>query len=387
MNKLLAWRYFFVLVALATAGTGAYLFVVLRPLVVEVAQRRPEVPVEVFGLGTVEARVLSQIGFEVRGTLIALNVDHGDAVKKGEVLARLHAAEQQARVVKARAGVVNAEAALKRVDAAVGKARAVLAQKRQSNQRKQALLAKGSLSVEDADEAHMQEAVADAELAVTLSEREVAAAALEDAKATYDYEKVLLEHHELKAPYDAMVVRRHRELGTVLQVGEPLFTLVDPRTVWVLSYVDESRAGDIRVGQSAQVRLRSLHGEVFRGQVVRIDIESDRVNEERRVYVACRHHLNNFHLGEQAEVFIRTAELSDALLIPETALESFDGLQGVVWTIEEGSLRRRAVEIGHSTLDAQLEIVKGLPPGALVVTKPHPGLREGRAAEARRTDV
>jgi HlyD family secretion protein len=64
-----------------------------RPIPVEVISPAHNVPVRVFGLGTVEARVLSKIGFEVGATLVELKVDHGDRVSKGQILARLNSGE------------------------------------------------------------------------------------------------------------------------------------------------------------------------------------------------------------------------------------------------------------------------------------------------------
>ena len=374
-------RYLLLLLGLGAAGAAVFLFVFMRPLPVEVARPAEGVPVQVFGLGTVEARILSKIGFEVGAALVELNADQGERVRQGDVLARLHNGEQQARVAKAKAGVVNAEAAVKMAEAAVDKARAVLAQKKLTNERKQALVARQTVSIEAAEEAQMEEDVAAAELAVAISDVEVAKAALENAKAQYQLETVLLDHHVLKAPYDAIVVERHKELGSVLAPGEALFTLVAPETVWALAYVDEARAGRIQMGQPAEVRLRSLPRQMFQGHVTRIAIESDRVSEERRVYIACDQCPEKFHLGEQAEVFITTAMLDKVLLVPETAVESFDGTKGVVWTVEDGELRRREVTFGNRTLDSRLEITGDLPDGAQVVTALRPGLREGRTAK------
>lgn len=373
--------YLLALLGIGVAGAAVFLFIFMRPLPVAVARPAEAVPVQVFGLGTVEARILSKIGFEVGAALVALNADHGDRVRQGDVLARLHNGEQQARVAKAKAGVVNAEAAVKMAKAAVGKARAVLAQKKLTNERKQALLSRQTVSLESAEESQMEVDVAAAELAVAASDVDVAKAAFEDARAQYQLETVLLDHHVLKAPYDAIVVERHKELGSVLAPGEALFTLVAPDTVWALAYVDEARAGGIQVGQPAEVRLRSLPRQMFQGHVTRIAIESDRVSEERRIYIACDRCPERFHLGEQAEVFIRTAVLDDALLVPETAVESFDGTKGTVWTVEDGELRRREVTFGNRTLGSRLEITGGLPDGAQVVTTLPSGLREGRAAK------
>lgn len=373
-------RYLLPVLVLIVGGLAGYWFVFLRPLPVEVVRPAENVTLEVFGLGTVEARILSRVGFEVGAALVELNADHGDLVKQGDVLARLHSAEQEARVAKARAGVVNAKAAVRTAEAAVGRTRAVLAQKQQANKRKQALVARQTVSVEMAEEAQMEEDVAVAELAVAVSDVEVAKAALDDAKAQLRLEEVLLEHHVLLAPYDATVVERHKELGAVLAAGETLFTLAAPETVWVLAYIDESRAGGVSLGQPAEIHLRSLPREVFEGHVARIAIESDRVSEERRVYVACDQCPESFHLGEQAEVFIKTGVLEKALLVPETTVESFDGNQGSVWSVEDGVLQRRNVTFGQRTLDSRLEIVDGLPDDAQVLGVLRPGLREGRAA-------
>jgi HlyD family secretion protein len=98
------------LVAAGAVGTAlAYLW--LRPLDVMVTPIVEDVPVRVFGLGTVEARVLSKVGFEVGAAITELNADHGDVVEQGQVLARLHATQQLAKVARAEAAVLSAEVA------------------------------------------------------------------------------------------------------------------------------------------------------------------------------------------------------------------------------------------------------------------------------------
>ncbi|WP_321390076.1 efflux RND transporter periplasmic adaptor subunit [Emcibacter sp.] len=376
-------RYLLIPLVIGVFGIFVYLVFFMRPLLVDVTQPTENISVKVFGLGTVEARVQSNVGFEVGAALIELNVDHGDRVKKDDVLASLYSADQESRLAKAGAGVLNAEAALNMAESAVGKARAVLAQKKQSNKRKQALAARNTISVETVEEAQTEEDVAAAELAVAISAVEVARAAVKDAKSQFKYEQVLLGHYVLRAPYDAIVVKRHKELGTVMTPGEALFTLVAPETVWTLAYVDEANAGNLRVGQPAEIHLRSLPQQVFEGHVARIDIESDRVNEERRVYIACDRCPESFYLGEQAEVYVTTNTIDQAILVPETAIEHLNGTNGFVWMIEDGKLHYRKVAFGHRTLDSRLEIIDVLPKGASVVSKLRSGLKAGRSAKPR----
>lgn len=104
-------RYLMALLGFGAAGLVIFLFIFNRPLPVEVVRPAGDVPVTIFGLGTVEARILSKIGFEVGAALVELNADHGEQVTQGHVLAWLHSAEQEARVARAKAGVANAESA------------------------------------------------------------------------------------------------------------------------------------------------------------------------------------------------------------------------------------------------------------------------------------
>jgi HlyD family secretion protein len=367
---------FLFLVALIAAG-GAWALL-LTPVSVQVVETERDVPIQVFGLGTVEAQVLSRVGFEVAGTLIELHADYGDPVAAGTLLARLDSREQEARVAQARAAVAQAESAIRQAAATIERAQANLTQKAQANERRQELVGRGNVSIEVAQDAQSAYDMARAELGQAQSALEVARANLEQAKAQAAVEEARLAKYALHAPYDAVVVSRDRELGSMLNPGEQLLTLMDPKTVWVRAYIDEAKAGRVQVGQPAEATLRSLADRRFAAWVVRIDIESDRVNEERRVYVRCDDCPVEFHLGEQAEVVITVSELAEARLVPQIAVIGLEGRHGVVWTVENGRLAQRAVMFGQRTLDGRLEIVDGLPPGAEVVVRPNSTLTVGR---------
>jgi HlyD family secretion protein len=283
-------------------------------------------------------------------------------------------------VARAEAAVAAAGATLGKTEASVNRARAVLAQRETANARQQELVGRSAISAQSAEEAQRDVDVAAAELAVAESEVEIAHAQLADAEAALRYEATLLEHHVLRVPFDAVVVERHVEAGKVVSPGQPIFTLMDPGTVWTRAYIDEARAGTIALGQTADVRLRSLPHDVFSGTVARIGIESDRVNEERRVWIACDQCPPQPYLGEQAEVRITVATLPEALLVPEVAVSGFDGHRGQVWAVRDGRLEQIQLIFGHRTEDARLEVVSGLPDGARVVAAPVSGMSEGRKA-------
>jgi HlyD family secretion protein len=362
-------------------GAGAIAWALLfRPIDVRVSQPEHDVLVQVFGLGTVEARVTSKIGFKVSGVLVDLRADVGDRVAKGAVLARLDDREQAARVGRAKAATEQAEANFQRATASAQKAQANFANAKAINERRQKLVQSATTSVETAETAKTTQDAALADVNLAASDIAVARAAIGDAKAQLQQESATLDFHTLAAPYAAMVTARQKELGSALGAGEPVLTLIDPNSVWVLAFIDESKAGEIRVGEPAEIVLRSHPSQRLRGTVARIEPESDRVNEERRVEIVYEKVPDTFYLGEQAEVYITTVRLPQALFVPEAAIVGLAKNRGTVWTVEDSRLQQREVTFEHRLLDGRYEITGGLPDKARVVVQLRSGLRAGRAA-------
>ena len=247
-----------IVLTMVAAGGAATWTLILRPINVQVSQVERDVSVQVFGLGTVEARVTSKVGFKVSGLLVDLRADVGDHVAKGTVLARLDDREQRARAARAGAAVQQAEANLEKTNASVQKAQANYDNAKRISERRQALVESKTTSVETAETAQAVQDAAFGDLNLAKSDVMVAQAAIGDAKAQQQQETATLDFHTLTAPYDAMVTARQKELGSALAAGEPVFTLIDPKSVWVLAYIDESKAGEISVGEPAEIVLRSL---------------------------------------------------------------------------------------------------------------------------------
>ncbi len=367
--------------ALAVLAAGAaVLFIMERPLSVAVVRPETGVPLRVYGLGTVEARVLSRIGFEAGAALRTLSADAGDRVSKGQELATLQPAEQEARVARARAAMAANVANLAKAEAAVDRARAELAQREAANTRQQSLARRDVASAQRAEEAQRDQDVARANLAVAEADVALIRSQKEDAAAALQLEQTLLAHHRLMAPFDAVIVARHAEPGTVVKSGDPIFTLIDPSTVWIQAYIDEERAGQLALGQQGTIRLRSRPQDAFTGTVARIGLESDRVNEERRVWLSCTDCPEPMYLGEQAEVRITTGLRDSALMVPETAISGFDGHHGKVWLVRDGRFTRAELTFGARDDRGRVEVTGGVPDGALIVALPPKGVGEGRLA-------
>ncbi|WP_245462401.1 efflux RND transporter periplasmic adaptor subunit [Shinella sp. JR1-6] len=365
-------------------GAGV-LFLTERPLTVSVVQPEQDVALRIYGLGSVEARILSRVGFEVGAALTGLAADVGDRVVRGQELATLDPAEQEARTARARAAVEANVAALARAEATVARARSVLAQRQAANQRQQGLAQRDVSSIQRAEEAQRDEDVARADLAVAQADVAVIRSQGADAAAALQQEKVLLARHRLSAPYDAVIVTRHAEAGTVVRAGDPIFTLIAPETVWIQAYVDEERAGQLALGQPGTIRLRSQPQAEFHGTIARIGLESDRVNEERRIWLTCTDCPQPMYLGEQAEVRITTGNRDSALMVPEVAITGFDGHRGRVWLVRDGRLEQVELTFGARDDRGRVEVTGSLPDDAAIVARMPQGATEGRRARTRTT--
>jgi HlyD family secretion protein len=355
----------------------------VREISVEVARPQHDVEIRVFGIGTVEAQILSKVGFQLSGKISALGADQGDLVKAGAPLAKLDDEAQRAKLTKSDAALRQSAANLQRIQAQRDRAEVSYQQKKSVNARRQTLVGRGAVSQEAAEDAQAAEEIARSDLKLVEADVLVATVLQDDASAQRRIDAVLLDQHALRAPFDARVVARHRELGGVANAGESIFTLIEPGSIWVRAYIDEASAGGLEIGQPAFVRLRSEATTTFEAEIVRIDQENDRVTEERRVYVRCskckpQHQVR--YLGEQAEIEIVKKFVPAGLFVPLKFVDGYDGRSGDVWLVENGRLAKRKLQLGDRLLDGRVQVLSELAPGVSIVLDNGSKLREGRAA-------
>ncbi len=312
---------------------------------------------EVFGTGTVEARLLVSAGSKINGRVKEVYADQGDVVKKGQLLAVLESDDLQALALQARdasrkavsmeaasrSEFARAEASLKAAGAALQRSKATLRLAGQTLERYKELFVRGIVSGQDLDEkqAAYDEALRQMEnlnavLAATGAEADRARNTLQAARhetnagnASSDYAKAKFEDAFVRSSIDGVVVSRDAEAGDAVVPGSPLFRIADPASVWVNANIDEAQGGGIVAGNPARVYLRTGMDTALPGMVARVGQESDRVTEEMEVDVSFPLRDKNFlHLGEQSEVFVRGLE-KDCLSIPVAALTVRKGREGI----------------------------------------------------------
>ena len=354
---------------LLAAGAVAY-WRVGHALDVQVAvAANGAIAARVVGPGSVQARIPVTLSARVNATVTQVHADVGDTVRQGQLLVTL-----DDRDLSARRGVVTGqqEALLRNTDgarAALAKAQADLELARSKLRRDQELLAQGFVSqaVVDASNAGLGGAVAGVDAAQsTLAARGADARTLSQEAR---YSDAVLSYTRITAPMDGVVIQRLAEVGSTVAPGTALMKIVDPKSLWVATKVDESVVGRVQPGQTASIRLRS--GEVLPGKVARIARQSDAATRELDVHVAFDAVPQRFAIDQEAEVSIAVGE-DRGVLVPLTALtRDKAGRQGVL-VIEGGADGGRTSfqPVETAGADARHALVrKGLGGGEAVVAE------------------
>ncbi len=209
------------------------------------------------------------------------------------------------------------------------------------------------------------------------------AAQEEVSRAAFDRSALMSQRTNLQliSPVNGIVVSRDAEPGTTVVSGQSVFHLVDEKTLWVRTRIDQARFYGVAVGQSASIVLRSRPDAPLTGKVVRLEVQGDNVTEERFVDVAFDELPNIIPLGELAEVTINLPPAADALVVPASAVKRLDRQFGV-WVAEGGKVRFQPVKVGAQTLDGKVEIRDGLKAGDTVVVYSPKLLEDGMKVRA-----
>jgi HlyD family secretion protein len=329
-----------------------------------------------FGIATVEARRSHSIGPTLAGRVARVQVDQGDVVKAGQLLAEMEPIDLDARLA---AGAATAAAAAQRVqsaEAALAEASSRAQLAKNSADRYTDLRKKNFVSQEAADaKAH--------ETAAAQAARQSAAAALAAAKddmrraqsEATGAEKIRA-NLRLLSPIDGIVTARLAEPGSTVVAGQAVLQVIDPASLWLRVRVDQGRSSGLAISLPAEIALRSRPGEKFAGRVERVDWVGDAVTEERIANVAFDTPLQGVAIGELAEVTLRLPAIEKALAIPAAALQR-QGNQSGIWQPTEGKARFVPVTPGTMSAEGLVEIRQGLATGDAVIVHSGKALANG----------
>lgn len=299
--------------------------------------------------GSVTPMEQSAVKSEVAAKLVEVRVREGQAVKKGEILARFDTADLTAKLNEK----------LSNLDGA--KAQLVLAEKTRS--KSAALRRNDIVSETNLDQAQSSLQFQLAQVGALNAQVELAREALRDA--------VVL------SPIDGMVSVRAVHPGENLAINAPMFTIVDLSRVEVEATVPADDVARLQIGQSVRLRVEGFDDRIFPGRIARINPMTRAGSRAIPVYVSADNSDGALRGGMFASGEVQVAEADAAFALPPVAIRHDD--QGdFVLVIAGDRTERRAVARRGLWARGDLVQVDGLVEGDRVVTGNLPGLTAGR---------
>lgn len=287
--------------------------------------------------GTVKPRTVANIAPKTTARIIEINVNAGDKVQKGDVIARLDERDVKAQENAALAALASANAQASRAQA--------------DEQRTRGLFSKEAATRENFD-------------AVVARAKEAQAAVRQANSAVAEIRSHLADTL-LAAPFDGTVVKRLKEPGDMGLPGVPIVTLQTPQGLRLEADVPSTCAGRYRIGMNVNVRIGTL-GQTAGAQIDEISPEIDSQTRTQLIKIAlpAMAGLQPGHFGwlEQA------CDRHEALLIPADAVQHIGQLE-VVKVVADGRQMMRHIRTGK-TFGDQVEVISGLHAGETVITDP-----------------
>src|SRR5687768_14451089 len=276
--------------------------------------------------GSLQAAREADVRAEITGTVVQSLADNGQAVQKGQLLARIDDTAIRDQWLSARSLVTSAQ---------------------------------NAANVARRDEAG---AIAERELDAARQGRIAAEAQLEDARARLSLAQRQLDNTQIRAPFAGLVSERAASAGDVMQPGSQMFTIVDPSSMRLEASVPAEALTALRVGDPVEFSVNAYPDRTFTGRVERINPAADPNTRQVRIYVAIPNVGGRLVAGLFAEGRVAT-DARSAVVAPQTAID-VRGIRPTALRVKNGRAERVEVELGlEDDATERVEIRGGLAAG------------------------
>jgi RND family efflux transporter MFP subunit len=299
---------------------------------------------------------------KVSGYVKQMNVDFGDKVKAGELIATLEVPELQDELHNAQATEQKAEA--DHINANLIYTRLVSVNKAHPN-----LVAQQDLDTAEAND-HSTEA------------------AIAEAKAEVEKYQTLYGYTLITAPFDGVVTSRYADPGALIQAGTssdtqslPLVRVSDNYLLRLDFPVDVDYVQNIQVGQKVQVRVESLGNKTFTGTITRFTYDVDDKTRQMTTEIEVPNPNLELVPGMYAFVVLNVEKRPQALAVPVESV--IPGAPPSVLVVDtDNRIEQRPVNLGLETSN-KYEVLSGVKEGERVVVGNPSGFQAGQIVQTK----
>jgi RND family efflux transporter MFP subunit len=328
---------------------------------------------------------------KISGYVREINVDIGDRVKAGDVLATLEIPEMQDDLSRASASIEEAAAELAAAKDELQRAQSQHEMDHLSYSRilDVAKREKGLVPQQQVDEAHSRDLVAEAQVSAAKSHIAAFEQRIRVSQAEQARYKTMYQYAVITAPFSGVVTRRYANKGSLIQAGTssqtqamPLVRISENGRLRLDLPVPESAVPSVRLGQLVDVKISALN-KTFPGRVSRFEDKLDESTRTMKTEVDVPNSSLSLVPGMYAEVDLVTGERKNVLSVPVEAIDGSGDAGRVFRVSSSGELQALNVRLGLENAQ-RIEIRDGgLQDGDEVVVGSRSGLKDGARVQPR----
>ena len=222
-----------------------------------------------------QAMVDSPIFARVDGYLRTRLVDYGDRVKTGQLLAEIDTPELDQQIRQARATLSQSQSALNEVKADLDLSKANLNLARLTVDRWRRLAKGGVVARQEADQKEADFAVTEAQVAKAQASIATTQETVHANEANLHRLEEMKAFARITAPFDGVITARNVDIGTLINSGNggtarELFHIAQIQVLRIFVNVPQTNVASMHPGQTAELRVEELPGQVFSARVTRI---------------------------------------------------------------------------------------------------------------------
>lgn len=320
---------------------------------------------------TTSAFAAANIFARASGYIEKRNVDIGDHVKAGELLAQITAPELDHQIAQAQATLAQNQAALQQAQANMELAKV-------TNQRDTPLVKDGWVTPQQGDTDRLNLAAQQAAVGVAQANIAAQQALLQVLNQQKAYQSVV-------APFDGVITQRNIDVGSLVQADTTtatfMFTIMQADVIRTQVYVPQDEAFGVEPGIEAVIRVPEIPGRTFPGTVTRI---ANAIQPDTRTLLTEVDVPNKdgaLRPGIYCTVELHIPRKTPSLLVPsEAVVFNSEGVH--VALIADGAVQLRKVSISRD-LGTQVELSDGVKAGDQVILNPSVDLAQGRKVQVR----
>ena len=315
----------------------------------------------------------------VNGRLQSVSVRLGDAVRRGQAIAKVEDREIQEQVNQAEAAYKVSQATIRQREADLNLAQTNL-------ERNRSLLERELLPRQTFDDTEARHQAA-------LAQLDLARAQFEQSKSRLDELKINLANTVISSPVDGFVGKRYLDPGASVSPNVPVASIVDIRTVRMVANVVEKDVKRLSIGMPAQVEVDAYPGEKFTGRVARIAPVFDPQTRTAEMEIEVPNGGYRLKPGMYSRVDLTIESRDNAMTVPSNAVVELQGKTGVfVASAPQGpqpasnppaqgataplTAKFQPVQVGIRQGE-QVEITSGITEGTQVITTGATALKDG----------